>query len=204
VPCLRAGRSATTRFSVRNTRVFRTALKAPMEPGTLSRRITRYPSPRRRVGWQMYLLYLVVTYMHHQNDTCVTLFAGAAVMLKPFTKCLAIDDKPGSTSNHTLVFSLYSYLCIYVAMYLYTYPSTHAISGLAAVSRIYTPHHPVHLRYPCISVQPPSLLEDILDRARLRCTWRLGLSELRDALGGRDRASLEMRLEAMIVRTCRP
>jgi len=37
-----------------------------------------------------------------------------------------------------------------------------------------------------------------------RCTWRLRSSELRDALGGRDRASLEMHLEAMIVRTCRP
>jgi len=144
----------------------------------------------------------VVTYTHHQNDTCVTLFAWAAVMLKPFQQRLAINDKPGSTSNHSHVFSLYSHLCIYVSMDLYSYPSTHAISGLAAVCRIYTPRHPVPLRYPCISVQPPSLLEDILDRARLRFTWRRRLSELRDALGGRDRASLEMHLEAMIIRTC--
>jgi len=37
-----------------------------------------------------------------------------------------------------------------------------------------------------------------------RCTWRLRSSELRDALGGRDQASLEMHLEGMIVRTCKP
>jgi len=32
------------------------------------------------------------------------------------------------------------------------------------VCQIYTPLHTVHLRYPCLSVQPPSLLEDVLDR----------------------------------------
>jgi len=31
-----------------------------------------------------------------------------------------------------------------------------------------------------------------------RCNWRPRLSELRDALGGRDRVSLEMHLEAEI------
>jgi len=77
-------------------------------------------------------------------------------------------------------------ILIYVSMYLYSYTSTQAISGLVAVCRIYTPRHPVHIRSPGISVQPPSLLEDILDRACLRCTWRRRLSELRDALGGRD------------------
>jgi hypothetical protein len=30
------------------------------------------------------------------------------------------------------------------------------------------------------------------------CTWRLGWSEFGDAVGGRDRASLEMYLEATI------
>jgi len=64
-------------------------------------------------------------------------------------------------------------ILIYVSMYLSSYPSTHVISGLAAVCRIITPRHPVHLRYP-------------FDRACLRCTWRRRLSELRDALGGRD------------------
>jgi len=46
--------------------------------------ITRYPSPRRRVALHTYLLYFLVTYTHHQNDTCVTLFTVAAVMPKPF------------------------------------------------------------------------------------------------------------------------
>jgi len=32
------------------------------------------------------------------------------------------------------------------------------------------------------------------------CNWRLKLSELRGALGGRDRASLEMHFEAVIER----
>jgi len=36
------------------------------------------------------LLYIVVIFMHHQKDTCVTLFAGAAVMLTPFTQRLAM------------------------------------------------------------------------------------------------------------------
>ena len=42
----------------------------------------------RRIAYV--LLYLVVTFTHHQMDTCVTLFAGAAVMLKPFTQRLAM------------------------------------------------------------------------------------------------------------------
>ena len=36
------------------------------------------------------LLYFVVTFTHHQKGTCVTLFAGAAFMLKPFTQRLAM------------------------------------------------------------------------------------------------------------------
>jgi len=31
-----------------------------------------------------------------------------------------------------------------------------------------------------------------------RCTWRLRSSELRDALGGRERGSVEMNCEAVI------
>jgi len=78
------------------------------------------------------------------------------------------------------------------------------MSIYSGVCRIYTPRHSVHLRYTCISVQPPSLLEDVLARACLRCTWRRSSSELRDALGGRDWASLEMNLQAVIgrVRRC--
>jgi hypothetical protein len=52
------------------------------------------------------------------------------------------------------------------------------LSIYPGVSRIYTPRRSFHLRYPCISVHPPSLLNYIL--------------------GGRDRASLEMHLEAEI------
>ena len=37
-------------------------------------------------------------------------------------------------------------------------------------------------------------LEDVI-KCIWRCTWSLGSSELRDAHGGRERASLEMRLE---------
>jgi len=51
------------------------------------------------------------------------------------------------------------------------------MSIYSGVCRIYTPRHSVHLRCPCISVQPPSLLEDVL--------------------GGHDRACLEMHLEAV-------
>jgi len=64
---------------------------------------------------------------------CVTLFVGAAVVLKPFTQGLAIDDKPGSTWERRLhvwehlesqsciqfVFSS-MYLCIYIATHLHT------------------------------------------------------------------------------------
>ena len=45
-------------------------------------------------------------------------------------------------------------------------------------------------------------LEAVIERV-LRCTWRLRLSELRDALGGRDRVSVEMHLETEIKLTQR-
>ena len=48
-----------------------------------------------------------------------------------------------------------------------------------SVSQLYTPRRSFHLHYTCISVNPPSLLDDLV--------------------GGRDRASLEMHLEAEIV-----
>ena len=40
-------------------------------------------------------------------------------------------------------------------------------------------------------------LEAAIERVE-SCTWRPGSSEFRDTLRGRDRASLEMNLEAMI------
>jgi len=54
VEALANSTSATTLVSVRNTRVFRMALTALMERRTLWRRITRYPSPRRRVALRTY------------------------------------------------------------------------------------------------------------------------------------------------------
>ena len=86
------------------------------------------------------------------------------------------------------------------------------------VSRIWTPCRSVHLRYPCISVHPPSLINDVLGgRDRSSCemhleakikwtqrrTCRPRSDELGDALGGHDGASLEMRWEALIERVWR-
>jgi len=94
------------------------------------------------VALHTYLLHCVVTYKHHQNDMCVTLFAVAAVMLKPFTQRLAmfnawqcpclspaaaslgmllgrleiIATTSRSTIFKTHAFSLYSHLCIYVSI----------------------------------------------------------------------------------------
>jgi hypothetical protein len=53
------------------------------------------------------LLYFVVTFTHHQKDTCVTLFAGAAVMLKPFTQRLAMLNH-----SYYLSFNDFQNLCI--------------------------------------------------------------------------------------------
>jgi len=100
------------------------------------------------------------------------------------------------------------------------------LSIYRGVSQIYTPHRPFHLRYPCISVHPPSLLNYMLgnrdwaslemhfeavlewtDRFTLRpsssvCGYALGGRD-RVNSGGRDRASLEMHLEAVIDRVWR-
>jgi len=64
------------------------------------------------------------------------------------------------------------YLCIYVSMYLYSYSSTHGL----------------YLDW----------LQAVLERNRT-CAWRWQASELRDALGGRDRPSSEIHLEAVMV-----
>ena len=81
------------------------------------------------------------------------------------------------------------------------------------VSRIYTPRRSFHLRYPCISIHPPSFLNDVLGgrdqassemhlEARIewtqRYTPRPWASEFGDAHWGRDPASLEMQLETDI------
>jgi len=134
--------SATTLFSVRNTRVFQTALTALPAHRTLWWGITRYPSQRRWVALHTYLPYCVVKYTHHQNDTCVTLFAVAVVILTPVTQSLAmfnslrwlrlssaaaflrmllvhlgiIATTYRSMIFKTYAFSLYSHLCIYVSI----------------------------------------------------------------------------------------
>jgi len=104
------------------------------------------------------------------------------------------------------------------------------LSIYPGVSQIYTPRGSFHLRYPCISVHPPSLRNNLLggrDRASFgdalggrdrvngdmhleaaidrvwRCTGRPRWSELTDALRGRDWSSLEMHWEAVIDRVWR-
>jgi len=87
------------------------------------------------------------------------------------------------------------------------------------VSRIGTPRRSVHLRYPCISVHPPSLINDVLG-GRDRASWEMHLeaviervwrgtlrpwsSEFGDAIGGRDRANLEAVIERVWRCTLRP
>jgi len=118
--------SATTAHSVWNTLAFRTALTALTEPRTLRPRITCYPSRRRWLALHTYLLYFVVMFTHHQMYTCITLFAGAAVMLNPFTQCLAKLNHSyclsfNNCQNLCIQFVFSSmYQCIYIATYLDT------------------------------------------------------------------------------------
>jgi len=46
-------------------------------------------------------------------------------------------------------------------------------------------------------------LEAAIERVE-NCTWRTGLSKLRDALEAQDRVNSEMHLEAVIMQTWRP
>jgi len=183
-----------TLMSVWNTWVFQMALTALTEPRTLWRRITRYPSPRRQVVWHTYLLYFVVTYTHHQNDTCVTLFAGAAVMLEPFTQLLAIDDKPGSTwerrrhvwehleSQSCIQFVFSSmYLCIYIA----THRHTLYLDWLQSAEYIL----PVTLST-CVTPVSPYNRRRSLKIYLIERVW--------DALGDGDWVNSEMHLETKI------
>jgi len=110
-------------------------------------------------------------------------------------------------------------ILIYVSMYLYSYPSTHRISRLAAGgvweefevrlkmmmewTQRYTPR-PWSSEYGDAlggrdHVTAEMHSEAVIERV-WRCTWRPRSSELRDALGDCDAASLEMHLEAMTER----
>jgi len=91
---------------------------------------TSYPLTENytlHVALHTYLLYFLVMYTHDQNDTCVTLFAVAAVILKPFTQRLAflgmlrmrldiVATTYRSMIFKTYAFSLYSHLYIYVSI----------------------------------------------------------------------------------------
>ena len=72
------------------------------------------------------------------------------------------------------VLRLYSHLCIYVSMYLCIYIVTHL--------------HTIYLDW----------LQVVLE-SNSRCAWKRGSIELRGTLRPRDRASMWMHLEAMIV-----
>ena len=109
------------------------------------------------------LLYFVVTFTHHQKDACITLFAGAAVMLKPFTQCLAMLDHSYYLSfndfQHLCIQFVFSsmYLCIYIATYLHT----------------------VYLDW-----------QHAVIVSNWMCAWSWRSSELRDTHGGCDWATL--------------
>jgi len=104
-----------------------------------------------------------------------------------------------STIFKTHIFSLYSHPLIYIPMYLCSYPSTWYI---CAGCRQYVKAirgAPDDDNWANPERHSNAVLEQIG-----RFTWSLGFCELRDALGGPDRARLEMHLEAMIVQTWTP
>jgi len=105
-------------------------------------------------------------YASSERHVCYTLRMGCsyaeAVYTTPGDRRLAWEHlgAPATCLAAPRITVTYSVcILIYVSMYLYSYPSTHSISGLPAVCQMYTPRHPVDLRYP-------------FDRACLRCTWR--------------------------------
>jgi len=95
-----------------------------------------------------------------------------------------------STICKTPIFSLYSPLCIYVSLYVYSYPSTDGISGLAADSA--SEQFKVHLKM-------------IIEWTEW-CTWRWWLNQLGDAwvrwylsqFGGHEWVSWEKHCKALI------
>jgi len=172
--------SATTLVSVRNTGVLRTALTALTEPRTLWRRITRYP-----------LHIISKMYFSHWSERMWSVNLDASIsgvsdprraFLPAFRVTGSADDKPGSTSNQSHVFSLYSHLCIHVSMYLYSYPSTHTISGLAAGG----------------AWEQFEVCLKMTIKWTQRYTPRPWSSDFGDALRGSNQQYLEIHLEAVI------
>jgi len=196
------------------------ALTALTEPRTLWRRITRYPSPRRRVA----LHSISTMYVGHWSERMWSVNLDASIsgvsdprsaFLPAFRVTGSADDKPGSSwerrrhvwehleSQSCIQFVFSSmYVCIYIATHLHTLyldwlPSAEYILPVTLSTSV-TPLSPY--TRPCsLTMHLEAVIEWVV-----RCTWRLWSSEFGDALWGRDRASLEMQLEAVIVRTWRP
>ena len=218
--------SARTLVSVGNTRVFRTALTALTEPCTPRRSITRYSSLMRPLALHTYSLTLWWR-VRTIRKTCVLHSSQGLQLcwshLHNAWRCQIIATN-SSTDFKTYACSLYSHLCcIYTASDLHTeyldWQHVVIVSNSRCAWRwrlLCTPSRSVHLRYPCISVHQPSLINELLgghDRASLKthfeaviervwkCIWRPRLSKLRDTPGGRDRASLEMQFQSRMERT---
>jgi len=141
--------SATTLVSVWNTRVFRTALTAQTEPLTLWRRITCYPSPRRRVALHSYMHYFApgirtirTTHVLHSSQglqLCCSRLHNA-------WRCLCLS----SADSHILALRYcYSYISdAALAPYMFSFE---ILSHIAIQSSLWIHRLPLHLlRHYCI------------------------------------------------------
>jgi len=143
--------------------------------------------------------------------SCAWNAAGAPGMLQVHLEIIATTYR--STIVKTHVFRLYSHLCINVSMYLYSYPSTHGISALAAGGawEQFEVHLKMTIQWTLIYLPGPWSSEfgdtlrgrdgvdlkmhcEIVIERGLRCTWRPWSGKLR----GRNCGSLEIQLEAVI------
>jgi len=77
--------SATTVVSVRNTRLFRSALTFLTEPHPLPWRNTCFPSPRQRIGLHTCLLYYVAGYAPSERHVYYTLCRGCSYVVAVYT-----------------------------------------------------------------------------------------------------------------------
>ena len=165
-----------TPVSVRDTPVFGMALTALTEPRTLWWRITFFPSPRPwvRVHWTDVVAF-----------RCTWEHLGACwITVEQSGKNIFFGNAAGAPGNHSyyLSFNDFQNLCIqfgfstmYLCIYIATYQHTVYLDCQHAV---------------------------IISNSTCACRWLP--SELRDTLRGRDWASLEIHLEAVILRTWRP
>jgi len=111
--------SATTLVSERNTGVFRTALTALTEPLSLSRRITHYLLPRRRVTFHMYFFILCWRLCTMRMTRVLHSLQGLQLCwshLHNAWRCWIIATTYHSTIFKTYAFSLYFHLSIYVSI----------------------------------------------------------------------------------------